>query len=381
MHNNIVSPSQTKVIHDLATFDEHFQRKDPKGNIYYEIKNAVIDCEIPYEHFQNILFLRCTSTIFSSQFVVDFKSTNSISFNTVEFIERLSIRGTLKENSAFRTVTFHQASSISRLTCLKRFDFQNITINKRVEFFIENQFVGEATFSNLTKVNGNEGLFFYDTTFKDKVYFRNIDDQYLSLNSCKFESILSLSFVHLRELLLSATIFNSTIEKNQVSFGQGSREVFRQLKHQMLINNNKIDALEFHKLEMNAFRTEIEKRKWYNPDKLILFLNSISNSHGTNPWVGIAFVLGVSIIGFFPQLLALRDSYFEWGWHGFERQLLAIGTTIKLWVNFINPAHSINFLDEYNPRAITYVWDNLWRIFIGYGYYQTIQGFRKYGRL
>ncbi|MBS2209940.1 hypothetical protein KEM09_00895 [Carboxylicivirga mesophila] len=291
------------------------------------------------------------------------------------------MRGTVNENCSFQAVSFHQASSISRLTCLKCFDFQNITIHKRVEFFIEIQFIGVATFSNLTKVNGNEGLFFYDTIFKDKVYFKNIYDQYLSLNSCKFESILSLSLVHLRELFLSATVFNSTIETNQVSFEQGAREVFRQLKHQMLTNNNKIDALEFHKLEMNAFKTEIKERKWYNPDKWILRLNSVSNSHGTNPWVGIAFVLSVSIIGFFPQLLVLKDSYFEWGWYGFERQLLAMGTTIKLWINFINPAHSIDFLGDYNPRAITYIWDNIWRIFIGYGYYQTIQAFRKYGRL
>jgi hypothetical protein len=56
-----------------------------------------------------------------------------------------------------------------------------------------------------------------------------------------------------------------------------------------------------------------------------------------------------------------------------------MGYTVKQFINFLNPAHSINYIDELNPfYGIPYVFDFLGRIAVGYGIYQTVQAFRKF---
>ena len=62
-----------------------------------------------------------------------------------------------------------------------------------------------------------------------------------------------------------------------------------------------------------------------------------------------------------------------------EFDLNVMGYTIKQFINFLNPAHSINYIDELNPfYGIPYVFDFLGRIAVGYGIYQTVQAFRKF---
>jgi len=243
-----------------------------------------------FTRYQN---LRCANCRFISSFLIHIEYSGSVHFRNIYFIERLAIKGAFGGRTNFIEVSFYKPSSFSELTCKGDFFFETISIYKRVEFFVKNQFQATANFNDIIKTEDTEGLFFYDTIFYGPVSFTEINECMLSFNLCKFESVLSISTVLLRELLISATTFNSVVEINDLNIKKGAREVFRQLKHQVLINNNKIDALEFHKLEMNAFKSEIKYRKWNNPDKAILFLNSTSNSHGTNPWIGIVFVMGV----------------------------------------------------------------------------------------
>ncbi|MDO4782356.1 MAG: pentapeptide repeat-containing protein [Capnocytophaga felis] len=115
---------------------------------------------------------------------------------------------------------------------------------------------------------------------------------------------------------------------------------------------------------------------YLNNDKIILYLNKYSNNFGTN-WVnGIVFILWVGMISYFLILISL-STQLEWdidnpdAWDNFLKHFLEV-INVTHWKD-IEP-----FGVKLNSLAYFFLF--IGRIFIGYGYYQTIQAFRKYGK-
>ncbi|GIJ95463.1 hypothetical protein CAPN001_00320 [Capnocytophaga stomatis] len=115
---------------------------------------------------------------------------------------------------------------------------------------------------------------------------------------------------------------------------------------------------------------------YLNNDKIILYLNKYSNNFGTN-WVnGIVFILWVGMISYFLILISLHNSL-EWDIDNPD----AWSNTLKHFLEVINVTRWKDiepFGVELNGLAYLFLF--IGRIFIGYGYYQTIQAFRKYGK-
>ena len=115
--------------------------------------------------------------------------------------------------------------------------------------------------------------------------------------------------------------------------------------------------------------------------KISLWLNSISNDFGRN-WIrGAIFSFGVGLL-FFCCLLVSTNSY-KWGLPIFEKGLL------PAYLKFMNPLRFYELETIFNntPKqgiikltGLSYLSDFAGRIFIAYGYYQTIQAFRRFGR-
>ena len=182
------------------------------------------------------------------------------------------------------------------------------------------------------------------------------------------------------------------------------RESCRIIKQEFTKDNNAIEALEFHKSEMYLYYKELKcklkinnetgakswkhivKQKFTNSkyyiinflshiDELItLWFNKVSNHFGTNWISGVKFTLIVTLLFYIVFLLSLsHDLAFEWSG-------VAISATFKHFVEFLNITNwSIKpfGVENYNWAYIILF---IGRIFIGYGYYQTIQAFRKYGK-
>ncbi|CEN39444.1 pentapeptide repeat-containing protein [Capnocytophaga cynodegmi] len=115
---------------------------------------------------------------------------------------------------------------------------------------------------------------------------------------------------------------------------------------------------------------------YFNGDRIILFLNKHSNNFGTS-WVnGIVFIFWTGIATYSGILMTLEDSL---TYNFFD--LNAWNNTLKHFLEVINVIRWIN-IKPFNIElsGLSYLFLFIGRIFIGYGYYQTIQAFRKYGK-
>ncbi len=161
-------------------------------------------------------------------------------------------------------------------------------------------------------------------------------------------------------------------EQAQLAFGQLATAFQKQ--------GDNVRYLEYSAREIEAHYYNIHLKDHFFT-KLNLGLNRISNKFGRSWGRGILFTLIAGIIFFIPLLITTNKYYF--GWPSFDIDLL------PAYLKFINPirffelSHLFDGADgtsDVTPNAWSYFWDFLGRLFVAYGYYQTIQAFRRYGR-
>ncbi|MBD0404255.1 hypothetical protein [Flammeovirga sp. EKP202] len=153
------------------------------------------------------------------------------------------------------------------------------------------------------------------------------------------------------------------------------RETYRQLKIALEKQGNKNLALQFKAKEMYYLRKELN----FGTDKILLYLNFISNNHGIS-WIrGVAFTLIISFLFFCIYNSTLSPQYFYWGFDfSFEETKEGFLIGLNHFTNFITSFPKLR-LDDNSNTWQTNITVLLSRIFIGYGIYQTIISFRKYG--
>jgi hypothetical protein len=153
------------------------------------------------------------------------------------------------------------------------------------------------------------------------------------------------------------------------------RESFRIIKNELKVSGNIINSLEFHKSEMQIYHRELNESKDSNwNDRIILEFSKISNNYGIKWKKGLTFTL-LSGLFFYVLFLLLISNDLR-----FEFSNESIGKTIKHYFEFLNVTNW-NFKPfGINDYSYAYIILFIGKIFIGYGYFQTIQAFRKYGK-
>jgi hypothetical protein len=160
---------------------------------------------------------------------------------------------------------------------------------------------------------------------------------------------------------------------------------FQVLKNTYAKQSNHIDEITMRQQEKKAYSQLTQFRKldknWTkntSGDRFILWLNRWSNNYKSDFRNGILFTSSVAII-FLLLTLTTTEEFWNHICFNCEIDWSVIGYTVKQFINFLNPAHSINYIDELYPfYGIPYVFDFLGRIAVGYGIYQTVQAFRKF---
>lgn len=113
-------------------------------------------------------------------------------------------------------------------------------------------------------------------------------------------------------------------------------------------------------------------------EQVLLWLNTISNKNGQSWWRGFKFTVITAAI-FFMLInyvgVASENKFFiiDWKFHGFG----------EVWQQYLNMFYLTDFKDKFNNVKLNALGDTLFflsKIFIGYGIYQTISAFRKYGK-
>jgi hypothetical protein len=200
-----------------------------------------------------------------------------------------------------------------------------------------------------------------------------------NFSNCKLE------FEHseVSEMFLSETDFPEGIFLNgKKDYGQ-AKLLFGQLHTLFVKQGDSVRAYEYLAREVKAYYHTIPLFSKFFFTKTNLFFNWVSNNFGRSWFQGVIFSF---IVGFlFFYLLMLSSVEFKFG----------LPVTIdwnytSSFLKFMNPLR--HFETEalfrtsdkgYTSLTLTnlsYVWDFIGRVFVAYGYYQTIQAFRKFGR-
>lgn len=151
------------------------------------------------------------------------------------------------------------------------------------------------------------------------------------------------------------------------------REVYRQLKNVMIRQNDKVQELVYHKLEMNALLRQLKQQGANWPDRFILWSNKVSNAHGHSWRRAIVMLLGITLVAYVSIKLLLGYTQFD------------SSTIIKhvgLFLESMNPIRKFSAVYDETKKGpaadLAYTIDVLYRIVTSYLIFQFISAFRKY---
>lgn len=278
---------------------------------------------------------------------------------------------------------FLSVSNISIFPSISAINFGTILFDKiRSKIITIQSFhnYGKLVLSNLFLHNVFNSLIILDSNTRS-TEFINVDlrefNEVVIANSNVSELVLSNSF-------LPSTINTETKEPklgykieaiNKIKSDSYKRENYRQLKIAMESQGNRKESLHFKSLEMNYLRRELP----FNWDKILLILNYISNNHGKSWTRGVLFTIA-SAWGFFILYeSALPTPHFHWtiyaSFGDIQNGFLA---GVKFFLKYLALFPSLRFENDGDSGTINLI-TLLARIFIGYGIYQTITAFRKFG--
>jgi hypothetical protein len=286
---------------------------------------------------------------------MDCELEKSVAFNFHSYSEKISFK-----SCSFDTL------NIENTTFKKLFELNNCVIVKP-SVFNKVEFKGNAVFT-LSKFKNNL-LFTYSTFEKLGIFSRaefencgiDLSQTIINGNLVFFET--KVGNYKTKKINSTSKDFDEAITKSGVIPDQNKRETFRIIKHQLLGQNNLIEAEKYAKLEKLSFMLEILKSLNFSkiPSFLTLIANLISNYFKTSWLVALGFIFGFAML-FDLWLNNVSNIY-----------LYTDNTLIKL----INPT-DFSFYNVFENDGYAYRIYLAGKIVIGFGIYQLIQAFRKF---
>lgn len=366
---------------------EHFGKLGNYLKRYYE----GCDVEYPYPVIMRGEF---SGTINFSKWTFE----KEVTFKKCVFKGDVHFSGsTFTSKTSFEEATFFKKARFIGAKFEKSVNFDNATFKDLVDFyqavfespqqFFRTDFLNVAVFSN--------------TQFLDQVQFKYLkfsSETYVSFESAEFHQALDISranFIHkvrFWEVKVKKPIIpnrfwlyatdeideNKKIEKNEEILAlKRVRESYRRIKQEFRSESNLIEALSFQKYEMMAYRRELRKEGFWHRwlDKIVLFFNRISNNYGLSWARGFIFTIITTavfwVIAILTCICVPYKSVIESisGWE-----------LLQYYIYFLNVSKWSFENIDFQQAPWLYFILFVGRIFIGYGYYQTISAFRKFGK-
>jgi uncharacterized protein YjbI with pentapeptide repeats len=184
------------------------------------------------------------------------------------------------------------------------------------------------------------------------------------------------------EVFLAGTSFPRRVfNEKEILDEEQARLAYGQLHKAMLNMGDSVNALHFQSGEIAAHYRQLQWFKSFKEffTKLNLFLNWLSNDFGRSWSRGIVFSFGIAVVFFF--LLTISTVEYSFGLPlDYDPNLLGS------FFRFINPLRFYETEKIYESAEAlkltpgSYVIDFLARVIIAYGFYQTIQAFRRLGK-
>lgn len=323
---------------------------------------------------------------------------DEVNFRSCKFLEEVN----------FKHCKFNDRVNFYDSTFIKNVRFQDSDFEKTVEF-TNVSFEGLADFY---KVRFHSPQQFHLTDFYDRAIFSNAEFQkpvqflynrvdsntFISFENAVFDELIDISRANfnckvrfwgakMKSYPKDYTLYHfdnytssKEIDKEVKANGHKKiRESFRRIKQEFSDEGNKIEAINYQVKEMNAYAKELRASKFIKKldDIIVLFFNWISNNYGSSWFRGFVFtsiltlIVHICIIKFLYGHVVLYSDNWE--------------SSLALYIKLFNVTNwkfeHLEILNEKpDLRNLFYVILFVGRIFIGYGYYQTISAFRKFGK-
>lgn len=385
------------------------------------ISNSIFKSEVKFAEStfnEKLVINRCVfeklisldSVCFNSGFKIEY-----VDFKYFCSFKNLNNNATLSRNGySFKNVTFDERVFFNNSKFLNILSFKNCKFHEKVQFHSVD-FKSSANFYNTSFfklvdfycAEFKSPQLFHLTDFLDKAIFSNTvfhnqlsyihcktqNDSFINFESATFKQSLDISRANFN---CETNFWNIKIDKssiipkyfdvynsddlNNVSKEpiskealQKLRESYRIIKNSLRKSGNEINALKFKSYEMIAYERELQL---WDKGKTILFFSKWSNQHGLSWGYGFCFTI-ISALVFTYIFLMIPNNGLEWSWTKQARL-----ETLNAFIQFLNIAdwNPLLWGKDINSYKYGYLILFCSRIFISYGYYQTISAFRRYGR-
>lgn len=395
--NSEIIDSKVKLDRLVDSAQHFFNEHAEHGEKYYiDIEIDLINESIK----QNINLSNCV-------FLKKVKIINSIfnlrvDFRDCKFNSEVDLSRTTFENKTrFHSSIFEMSVNLFNTKFNELIDFY-LAEFKAPQLFHLTDFMDRAIFSNVSfkdqvqfiynKVSSNSIISFENATFHNSI------DISRSNFWCKlqFWGIKILNTIPENLWLYENDLVKCEDISKPINALPKLRESYRIIKHTFRSEGNNIEALNYQQKELKLLKAEnsIKSYKKHNikfplvvyktlvnkisqiENYITINFNSLSNNFGQSWFKGALFTLSTTVI-FFYLYLRLSGEKFELD---FSKDSILL--TLKYIIQFLNITKwDINpFEIDIKSYDLGYLILFVGRIFIGYGYYQTIQAFRKYGK-
>lgn len=355
------------------------------------IKNAFI------EHECSIDNINCNGSTVDG-FSIIFCTINKVALNSSRFSTFNISMSTIAEDIGFELSTMDEELHI-HASAIKEFrlgikDFKKarlvktpvlfLTINMEIArdsvLVVEDCTIQHLNFDSM-KNNGSIRLLHIVSPELSSLSILNSDLGRTDFIRCAFnKAIFNFSNSKIAESFLAETDFPTRVFSNGQVNHQQAQLAFGQLQTAYQRQGDNVRANEYQAREIEAhYRTLAWSRKNFFT-KLNLFFNWISNNFGRNWAQGALFSIAVGLLFFYFLVLSSEEFHFALNFSHFP-------DLVDSFLKFMNPLRHFEtenlFQDKQpvvNATPGTYILDFAGRIFVTYGYYQTIQAFRRFGK-
>jgi hypothetical protein len=216
-------------------------------------------------------------------------------------------------------------------------------------------------------------IYLIDTLFKEMVFFNELHSHKLIIKRTLFQANLLLP-VYTQESLPELKIHSDDIHSS----------VWCVIKNQAIQSNDRIKALDYRKLEMDAYTRELFSKPKKCQEKTILILNKISNNHGLSWTRGLGFTLGIVLVFYYLYYIAENNFHLSLNYISYNSFKEFITNAIQfLWIpEGIKDLPDKLLLSKSWYSFLTMILSFfIGKILIAYGIYQTVAAFRKHGKI
>lgn len=404
---------------DFYDFNRDADKKDKYASLSFEdctIENDLFikDCDLYQVDFHNV-------TISSHWFNITSSNINRITING-KSDKRNTIKSLILNNLKYGATTIDmRLNDFSDTLMINNSSFQDTSFNGntfkqltidecvfkgRFEFWKSSSIHTNIDRTDFEEVVANDSTFGVDASFKNVKFFGKCDlrgakesRSILNFNHCNFHKHVTFEGAKVYGLKFDTVYFSDIASFQHVTchnmsfhsahfdkiaffndldlqFDSCDLKTIRVIKNQLSNTENKIDYLKFNALEHKIL---LRESGLSTNDRILLWSNKLSNNFGISWLRGVLFTFCMSVL-FFIALLAVNSvvtstyplNFLRSGTHApFSEILLA----------FLKFVFSLGFDNsEIQSNGLLYFIFIIAKLFIGYGIYQTVAAFRKYGQ-